>query len=215
MFTLNQVTYRHILRIDLLRLPQGLITCITGESGSGKSTLLRLLNQMISPDSGSILFRDRPIEDYDPIALRRTVVMVPQQPVLFGETVRDNLSAGLKFAEKPPTSTALMKDALEQARLFKELDTEAAKLSGGEKQRLSLARALLLNPDVFLLDEPTSALDEGTEDLVIGAFAHAVRDKGKTLVMVTHSKRIAEQYGDLTVEIEQGQVAGTYLRKEA
>jgi putative ABC transport system ATP-binding protein len=214
MYMLDQVTYRHILRIDKLHIPKGLVTCITGESGSGKSTLLRLFNQLISSDGGTIRFRGRSIEAYNPVELRRMAVMVPQQPILFGDTVQDNLLAGLGFADKPAVSATRMEEALQQVRLSKDLATEAGKLSGGEKQRLSLARALLMDPDVFLLDEPSSALDEGTEDLVIGAFAASARSKGQTLIMVTHSKRIAEEYGDLIVEIHEGQVAGTRLRKE-
>lgn len=207
MYQFDQVTFRDILRIGRLHIPKGHITCITGESGSGKSTLLRLLNQLISADSGTILFRNRPIEEWSPVELRRRAVMVPQQPVLFGDTVRDNMQAGLRFAEKPPAPHSLLKEALDQVHLHKELDADAHKLSGGEKQRLSLARALLMDPDVYLLDEPSSALDEGTEDRVIGAFAASARRNGRTLVMVTHSKRIAEEYGETVVEIHGGQVA--------
>lgn len=214
MFAFEQITYKEILHIEHLHIPERLVTCIVGESGSGKSTLLRLLNQLISADGGSILFHGQPIEEINPVALRRQVVMVPQTPVLFSRTVRDELLAGLAFSDKPAPDDDRLHQALDIVCLNKELTEETESLSGGEKQRLSLARALLLEPEVFLLDEPSSALDENTEDAVIGNFIRSAREKGQTLIIVTHARRIAEEYADQIVEIQQGEVIGIRHPKE-
>lgn len=189
MFLLKKVTYKDILNISELRLKQGEITSIIGESGSGKTTLLRLLNKLISCDSGSICYKDRDLRDIDAIELRRKVVMLPQTPVIFPGSIKDNLFIGLKFAEKETVSDDRLKDILNMVHLNKELSSQSDTLSGGEKQRLSLARVILLDPDVFLLDEPSSALDEETEDSIIKQLAQYTKTSNKTLIMVIHSKK--------------------------
>ncbi|HET7580598.1 MAG TPA: ABC transporter ATP-binding protein [Bacillales bacterium] len=202
MFTLKGVTYKDILNIDTLEIHENQTTAIIGKSGSGKSTLLKLLNHMISPDSGEVLFNGESINKMDAVELRRQVVMLGQQPALFGDTVKENLEAGLEFSEKPSAADEQMKAALQKVNLHKELDEEAEPLSGGEQQRLALARVMLMDPPVFLLDEPTSALDEDMEQLVMGNFFDYARANDKTVVMVTHAAKIAERFADRLIEIE-------------
>src|SRR5688572_13102079 len=101
-FTLDNVRFGRILEVPHLEIPEGKVTCIVGRSGSGKTTLLRLLNRMISPDAGTILYRGTPITEIDPVELRRRVVMLPQSPVMFDGTIRDNLLIGLRFSDRPP-----------------------------------------------------------------------------------------------------------------
>src|SRR5699024_6756973 len=138
-----------------------------GQSGSGKSTLLRLLNNLISPDAGKIHYQDESLHKIDPVLLRRKITMVAQTPVIFDGTVRDNLLIGLRFSEKEPVTDQIMVRMLKTMKLDKKLETDAADLSGGEKQRLALARVMLLDAEVFLLDEPSSALDDTTAKEVI------------------------------------------------
>jgi putative ABC transport system ATP-binding protein len=206
MFYLNQVNYKNILDINELQIPAGKVTCIVGESGSGKTTLLRMLNKLISPDSGVIYFRDIPLDKLNSVELRREVVMLAQNPAIFDGTVRDNLLIGLNFSEKPPVYDEEMLDILKLVNLKKKLDEDTDKLSGGEKQRLALGRLLLMNPEVLLLDEPSSALDEATEKIIIERTVAFARDKNKTLIMVTHSKKVAEDFSDITIEINKGQI---------
>lgn len=203
MFQFKKVKYKEILYIDELSIEEGQITTLIGESGSGKSTLMKLLNHLISPDEGEILYKGQPITEYDPVELRRQVLMLSQQPALFGKTIEENLQAGLKFTEKSKASEQEMKEVLEAANLKKGLEEEAEQLSGGEQQRLSLARVLLIDPPVLLLDEPTSALDDEMEDLVMDRLIRSARSSQKTVVMVTHSKSIAEQYSDRQIQVEQ------------
>jgi putative ABC transport system ATP-binding protein len=198
--------YKDILNIKSLTIPSNKIVCITGESGGGKTTLLKLLNKMISPDSGEILYLDTPLEQLDSIKLRRKVVMLPQNPAIYNGTIRDNLLIGLKFSEKSMENDERLISSLNSARLNKGLDESVDNLSGGEKQRLALARVLLLNPDAYLLDEPSASLDEETERIIIENLVAECKKNSKSVIMVTHSNKIATTYADLVIRIDKGKV---------
>ncbi|MDW7668470.1 MAG: ABC transporter ATP-binding protein [Bacillota bacterium] len=208
MFNFENVKYKNILDIENLHIEKNKVTCIVGESGSGKTTLLKLFNKLISPDSGVIKYVDKYMKDVDSVELRREVVMLPQSPAIYKGTVKENLLIGLKFSEKEDViDDNSLKDILKEVNLNKKLDEDAEKISGGEQQRLALGRIILLDPNVYLLDEPSSALDEETEHLVIEKMVKHVRKTNKTLIMVTHTKRIAEEFGDNIVEVKKGKIA--------
>jgi putative ABC transport system ATP-binding protein len=206
MFTLKDVSYKRILSVDNLTLSGPGITSIVGESGSGKTTLLRLLNKMISPEHGSIHYQGKSLVEIPSVMLRRSVVMLSQMPAIFPGTIRDNLLTGLLFAEKPPVGDNALQDVLTMVSLQKDLNGLAETLSGGEKQRLALARVILIEPEVMLLDEPSAALDEDTELLIIDKLATFAREHKKTLIMVTHAKQIARRYSDWIIEIRSGNI---------
>lgn len=206
MFRLKGVKYKNILDINQLMIPANKVTCIVGESGSGKTTLLRLLNKMISCTEGEIYYNNEAISAINSIELRRKIVMLPQTPAIFTGTVKDNLLIGLKFSEKPLINDEKLIEVLKMVHLNKPLEENADKLSSGEKQRLALGRVILMEPTVFLLDEPSSALDEDTERIIIEQLIHYTRQNDKTLIMVTHSKKIAQTYSDNIVEIRNGKV---------
>ncbi|MBE6064966.1 ABC transporter ATP-binding protein [Clostridium cochlearium] len=211
MFLFKNVSYKNILNIRELNIPSHKVTCIVGQSGSGKTTLLRLLNKIISYDEGEILYSDKSLKTIDSTKLRREVIMLPQIPVMFNGNVKENLLIGLKFSEKPLVPDEILYEILEFVQLDKELSESVEKLSGGEKQKLCLARALLLNPEVFLLDEPSSALDEDTEHLIISSLVEYTKKNNKTLIMVTHSKKIAKNFSDNIIEIKNGSL---FLKEE-
>jgi putative ABC transport system ATP-binding protein len=202
-FTLKDVVYKHVIKIDQLVIPNNQTTSIIGGSGTGKTTLLKLLNQLISHDSGNIYFYDKPIHEWNPIQLRRKVVMLGQKPIIFPGNVRDNLLIGRVFAEQEMVDDQKLLEALSAVHLEKELEEDPQSFSGGEKQRLALARVLLMNPQVYLLDEPTSALDEDTAEKVINNFIQLAMDQKKTIVMVTHSKEIAKTYSNLIIHLSK------------
>lgn len=206
MFKLRRVKYKDILAIDQLDIRSEVVTCIIGESGSGKTTLLRLLNHLISCDAGEIEVAQKSISDWDPIALRRKVVMLSQTPAIFPGTVKNNLLIGRKFSEKPPLPDTLLTDALKRVHLDMALDADSRDLSGGEKQRLALARVLLMEPQILLLDEPSSALDEDTTQFVMREIVHYVKTQQKTLIMVTHSKLVVQDFADDIIEISKGKL---------
>ena len=206
MFALRDVRYKGILDIPHLDIPEGKVTCILGKSGSGKTTLMRLLNRMISPDAGTITYKGTPITDIDPVELRRTVVMLPQSPVMFDGTIRDNLLKGREFAGKPAIDEAILHRIMDVMDLDKDLDGDASTLSGGEKQRVALGRVLAMRPDVALLDEPSSALDRGTEGTIMERLVAGAREYGVTLVIVTHSRALADAIAENLIEIEAGRI---------
>jgi putative ABC transport system ATP-binding protein len=208
MFELKDVRYKDILHIKSMKIPDKTITCLVGESGAGKSTLLKMLNIMLSPDHGDIYYQKNNLKLKDPIQHRRHVVMLAQQPVIFEGTIRENLQIGLVFSEQKLKEEQELEEALKIVHLSKLLNDDAETLSGGEKQRLALARVYLMNPEVFLLDEPTSALDEETEEEVIGNFIKKAKEKEQSIIMITHSQKIAEKYGEnllLLNKREEGQ----------
>jgi putative ABC transport system ATP-binding protein len=161
---------------------QGL-TAMVGPSGSGKTTLLRLLSRLDDPDSGAVLLDGVDVRDYDVLELRRRVQYVGQVPVTFPGTVADNLEG--------QTDGLLARVGLSPALASREAD----RLSVGEAQRLCLARALRLQPEVLALDEPTSALDTGSK-AGIEALIRSLADDGLTVVMVTHDPRQANELAD-------------------
>ena len=201
MFRFDSVTFMDILRVPSLTIGGGRVTSLLGASGSGKTTILRMLNKMVSPTAGEILYHDRPLREIDSVLHRREVCMLSQTPVMFEGNVRDNLLAGLLFRKAPLPEDIVLSETLDRVHLNKPLSEPVDKLSGGEKQRLALGRVLLLDAPVYLLDEPSSSLDENTAVAVIEMIASCVREKGKTLVLVTHSAAVAEKYSDDIVEI--------------
>lgn len=206
MFSFREVQYKNILDIKSLNIQKNKVTSIVGQSGSGKTTLLRLLNKLISCDNGEIYFEGKPLSNVDSVNLRREVVMLPQAPAIFKGSIRDNLLIGLKFSERPIATDDKLSQMLKLVNLNKELVDDAEKLSGGEKQRLALGRVVLMEPRVLLLDEPSSALDEGSEHMIIEELANYTKENNKTLIMVTHSRKVANTFSDEIVEIERGKV---------
>jgi putative ABC transport system ATP-binding protein len=206
MFNLQNVKYKNILLIDKLDMQKNKVTCIVGESGSGKSTILRLLNDIISPDSGEIYYNGTSLKDINPVLLRRKVVMLPQNPVVIEGNVKDNLVAGLRFCAMDIPKDDELLNMMSLIMLNKSLDESPEKFSGGEKQRMALARVLLMKPEVLLLDEPSSALDEKTEGAVIDNVVDYTRKSAISLIMVTHSKRVAQTYGEEVIEIKNGRI---------
>ncbi|MFZ3577751.1 ABC transporter ATP-binding protein [Virgibacillus sp. DJP39] len=201
-FLVKDVSVNGIIKINELAISDNKVTCIVGKSGSGKSTFLRLLNNLDNPDSGIIYYRNNDIQTIDPIELRKIVTMVPQTPVIYQGTIKDNLLVGIQFSGVESVSDSSMNKILKQIKLSKPLDTIADELSGGEKQRLALARSMLLNAEVFLLDEPTSSLDDETASDVIAAFTDHMREQQKTIIMVTHDNDLAEKISDNIIQMD-------------
>ena len=202
LFEIFELRYRDILDIPHLLLDQQ-VTCIVGPSGGGKTSLLRILNRLNPPDSGRVLYNGEDIQGMDPVALRRRVVMLSQTPVLYPGDIRDNLQIGRVFSQKPPLSDFLLRKALCQVGVDKLLDEPCSTLSGGEKQRLCLARVLLMDAETYLLDEPSAALDKKTERAIVDGLAQHVQKSGKQLILVTHSPDIAQRYPNSLVSIGQ------------
>ncbi len=191
-----------ILRDVTLELTGGGITCIAGPSGAGKTSLLRLLNRLDAPDSGTIWFRGMPLTEVDPLELRREVAMVFQRPPTFPGTVLDNLRAADPDLDREAAAAALSQVDLEDRSI---LDREADTLSGGEAQRMCLARALLTRPKVLLADEPTSSLDQGATRALEGLLSSLAAD-GISVILVSHDLGQLDRMADRVVVLGQGHV---------
>ncbi|HZT93008.1 MAG TPA: ATP-binding cassette domain-containing protein [Gaiellaceae bacterium] len=201
LFRLEGVSFRALEAVDA-ELP-GPSSCVWGPSGSGKSTLLRLLNRLADPARGRVLFEERDVRELDPLVLRRRVVLVQQLPVPMPGTVLDNVAYGARLLRRHVDVRGL----LERVGLPPSYaDRDARRLSVGEQQRVMLARALAIEPDVLLLDEPTSALDGRARAQVEETLAHVRRDLGTSLVLVTHDRAQAERLADHVVELRRGRV---------
>jgi len=199
MISLEEVSWdapdgKPVLSDATFSLAGGELAWLSGPSGGGKSSLLRLINRLAEPKSGSIFFAGKPLSSYDPPALRRRVALLPQTPVMLAGSVGSNLRRPFSFkvahGQAPPE-----RDRLEQLLAGLglgelALDQEAGGLSLGQKQRVALARLLLLEPEVLLLDEPVSALDPESRDLVERT-AVAQAAAGRAVLMVSHQ---APQY---------------------
>lgn len=174
-----------------LSVEAGAHLTITGPSGSGKSSLLKLLAALVSPSSGRIVYQGRDLEDLDPVAYRREVSYCFQQPLLFGQTVRDNMAFPFEIRQLPFDQERVL-SALARLNLGPEfLEKPIKELSGGEKQRVALVRNLLFEPKVLLLDEVSSGLDEQTK-LLLRAFLKDLHQEGVTLIEVTHDQQEIE-----------------------
>ncbi len=188
---------RAVLRDLDLEIGEG-ATALVGPSGAGKSTLLRLLNRLADPDRGTVRFAGRDVCDLDPLELRRRACLVPQLPALLPGTVADNVRYGPELCG----NEADVPHSLELAGLGRSYaEREAGRLSVGEQQRVMLARALALEPEVLLLDEPTSALDSRTEAGVEATLMRLVHEHGVSVVVVTHDSGQARRLARRTIDL--------------
>ena len=202
---------RTLSGIDL-DLPPREVVALVGPSGAGKSSLLRLLNRLDDPTEGTVAYRGRPITEIPIRELRRRVGFVFQASVMLAGTVAANLAvarrlapSGLTPRSAPDDSTALALAGLEPAFAGR----DSADLSGGEKQRVGIARALACAPEVLLLDEPTSALDPEAADRLMTTVRELVANGGLSVVMVTHRLAEAREASTFTVVLEGGRVVET------
>src|SRR3954471_8816199 len=185
----------------IAQIAPGRCTALAGPSGAGKTTLLRLLDRLEEPTSGALLLHGRPLPSYDVLEVRRRVGLVQQVPVLLGETVLDDLRVGRPGLTEDEAQSFLARAGLADQPLNRRTES----LSGGEAQRLCLARALAVGPEVLLLDEPTSALDAVAAKSVERVVQSLV-DEGLTAVLVSHDLRQARRLADDVVVLRGGRV---------
>ncbi len=178
---------------------------IVGPSGSGKSSLLRLLNRLDEPTSGTVFVEGTDFRNLEPRELRRKLGMVTQRPYLFPGTVAENLQFGPAQRGETLAGEAI-EELLSQVGLKDYGGRNVANLSGGEAQRVSVARTLANSPLVLLLDEPTSALDEAAKLEVESSIQKVVHDHGLTCVMVTHDLAQASRLAEKALLLEAGRI---------
>jgi putative ABC transport system ATP-binding protein len=181
------------------------VLALVGPSGAGKSSLLRLLNRLDEPTQGTVYLHGSDYRELEPRELRRKVGMVTQRPYLFPGTVADNLRFGpAQRGERLPD--AAVADLLARVGLEGYAGRGVANLSGGEMQRVSVARTLANSPLVLLLDEPTSALDDAAKREVEALVRAIVHAQGLGCVMVTHDMDQAARLADRALALAAGRM---------
>ena len=206
MFNLKNVNYQNKLKYPDITIPEGVATFICGESGSGKSTLLKLLNGVLSPSEGEIMYLHKTLEDYDPIHLRREVLLVSQSVYLFDKSIEDNFNEYYIYREMNFISKEMLKNYLNICAVELPLDSMCHVLSGGERQRVFIAINLSYQPKVFMMDEPTSALDDKNANLLMKNIKVHCKENNMTLIVVSHDKYIAEKFADNIIMLSGGEL---------
>ena len=180
---------RTVLSIDELHLEEGLIYGLLGPNGSGKSTLLSLLGFLDTPSGGSLRYRDIPVRN-DPkqlLSLRREVVLVDQHPILFSTSVFKNVEYGLRVRKIPRTQRRrIVEESLDLVGMRAFIHEKEHQLSGGETQRLAIARALACSPRVLLFDEPTASVDVENQIGIENIIRTVHREKKVSIILCTH-----------------------------
>jgi len=191
----NLCHYYHgkkILDIPYFQVSQGECLVIIGPNGAGKSTLLRIASLLEKPAEGEIFFRGTKVTAQNELAFRRRLVYLLDRPLFFRGKVKDNLLYGLKIRGVSKKEQAeRLEEISELFHLHSLLESEPQELSAGEKQRVNLARALIIKPDLLLLDEPFASLDLNLKDEIMAEFQAIRKKRAQTTVMVTHNREEA------------------------
>ncbi len=193
------------------KISAGEKVAIVGESGVGKTTLIHLIMRFFQPSGGEILFDSRPAAEYELSSIRSRIGLVSQQTILLSGSIRENLCYGNPSASNDEIEKAIDVSGLRNLvdNLPDGLETILSELgknlSEGQKQRISLARTLIKNPDIFILDEPTSALDRNTESTILTSLPTVVRNK--TVIIIAHNTE-AVSIADRVIVLRNGRIVG-------
>jgi tungstate transport system ATP-binding protein len=186
-----------VLQVSSLDIQEGEVLAVIGPNGAGKSTLLLVLARLLEHQSGQVFFRGKPFEQENELTYRRRIALVLQEPLLLHQSVFDNVAAGLKFRGLPRAEVKTRTDEwLERLGISQLRDRPAQRLSGGEAQRASLARAFILQPELLLLDEPFSALDAPTRLRLLQDLHSLLSQTSITTIFITHDLDEALLLGD-------------------
>jgi ABC-type proline/glycine betaine transport system ATPase subunit len=179
---------RSVLEVDSLDIQRGETLTVVGPNGAGKSTLLLALARLLKPSRGDIHYDGKSLKQLNELEYRRKISFVFQAPLLMDMTVEQNVALGLKFRGTNREETKRrVKEWMRQLGVESLAKRRAGQLSGGEAQRVSLARAFVLEPELLLLDEPFSALDPPTRSRLIQDLHNLLEGSHRTAVFVTHN----------------------------
>jgi tungstate transport system ATP-binding protein len=198
-----------VLDVPSLSVFGGETLAVIGSNGAGKSTLLLALATILNASAGTVLFRGRPVGAGEAaLPYRRKIVVAFQEPLLFDGTVAWNAAEGLRLRKVPAAESARrVGEMLEKLKIAHLAGRSARTLSGGEAQRVSLARAFAVNPEVVFLDEPFSGLDPESREGIVDDLEMTLRESGTTAVFVTHDRVEALRLGDRIAVMNGGRIA--------
>lgn len=208
--SLNNIKWRvkgkTILDVSEFHIKRGEVISLIGPNGAGKSSLMKIMCLLERPDSGGILFEGRPVSG-SPLELRRKMAMVFQEPLLLSGTVYGNVSSGLRF--RGIKGTKLDERVgywLESFKISHLSGRNCRNLSGGEAQRVSLARALAAEPEILYLDEPFAALDQPTRQALVEDMGDIIKSMGISAVFVTHNAEELSVFTDRICVMDKGSI---------
>ncbi len=212
---LIQRNRRNALTINSLHIQRGETLAIVGPNGAGKSTLLLALARLIKPVSGQMTFNGSPISQMNDLEYRRKISFVFQDPLLMDMTVENNIALGLKFRSTDKNETRTRVNRWSKAMGVESLlGRQAGQLSGGEAQRVSLARAFVLDPELLLMDEPFSAVDPPTRAQLLKDLSNLLSQDQRTTILITHNLKEAAQVGHRVAVIINGELKQVGTPKE-
>ena len=201
---------RTVLDIESLNFQKRKIYAIVGPNGSGKTTLLNILNLLLKPDKGQIFFREQEIinhSDSKLLEIRRKMTLVNQDPFLFHSTVHDNIAYGLKIRSLSSAEQLIrVKYALEMVGLPDFEKRSVNQLSGGEAQRVVIARALVIEPEILFLDEPTTSIDQKYVDIVERIIKKIQKEIKTTVIFTTHDLSQAYRLANEVISLLNGKI---------
>lgn len=192
---------KFIKEYDDFSIDKNEVVFVVGKSGSGKSTLLKLINNTLQMKSGRIFYKDENILNIKPVELRRNIIMTSQENFLFDMTIRENFHEFYKLRDLEELTDEEITKFLKITNFDVDLNLNVEKLSGGEKQRVFLAIALSLDPEVLLLDEPTSALDNKTAFDMMKNIVDYCKHNDITLVVVSHARQLVDEFADKIMDL--------------
>jgi len=199
---------RLVLNLDHFAVPAGALLAVVGHNGAGKSTLLRLLALLEAPTEGHVLWDGAPVSHRPPVALRRRVTLVEQRPMLLRGTVLENIGFGLRVRGVAETEAyKRTAEVAEQLGLLSLLERRRHELSDGEVQRVAVARALAVRPDVLLLDEPTSSADRAASGALYRALAQAQATRPFAVCIASHQLEDAYRWADDIRALAEGRLS--------
>jgi tungstate transport system ATP-binding protein len=206
---------RPVVEIDHLAVDQGNVLAVVGPNGSGKTSLILAVANLLKPERGQILFNGEKISIQKDFSYRRRIALVLQEPLLVSRTVYENAALGLHFRHIAKEEIARRVDHwLKRLGIAHLRDRRADKLSGGEAQRVSLARAFALQPELLLLDEPFSALDSPTRRGLLEELHSILAETATTTLMITHNLQEAAQVSHHLAVIIGGKLLQTGTPEE-
>lgn len=195
------------LEVEQLTIPRGEILTVVGPNGAGKSTLLLALARLLKPARGEISFEGKTLSEWNELEYRRKIAFVFQAPLLMDMSVEQNVALGLKFRNSPREDThARVERWMKKLNIVALAKRRAGQLSGGEAQRVSLARAFALEPELLLLDEPFSSLDAPTRRKLIDDLKVLLSEHNLTTVLVTHNLTEAAEMGHRVAVVIDGKI---------
>ena len=209
--------YREALVLKGLtfNIKKGEFVSIIGPNGSGKSTLLKTLNNLYKPNSGDILIEGKNVEDYRKKDLAKIVGFVPQDTTIdYDFTVEDIIMMGRhpykgRFQKEDKIDYKIVNDVMEMTNTLKFKNSLITEISGGERQRVIIAKVLAQNPSIILLDEPTSHLDINHQIDLLNLLRTLNKEKGTTIILVIHDINLAARFSDDIILLNEGEIIGS------